>query len=87
MTTEKFEILRNRTEELISRMVSDTIQEMFDNSFRDRIIDDLPNDWTGDDFDEVYKKFDDTDKEGGIDNTLYVNFIEDLVNSFMEKYK
>jgi hypothetical protein len=83
----RIEELRMVVEENVSDLISYSIEELGDNSTREKIIDSLPSDWTEDEIDIFRHRFCEVENEGGIDNTLYVDFVRDITNSFMKKYE
>ena len=88
LTTEQFESLRSSVESMVSGLVEGVINDTQDEYFRDETMDMLSDeDFTEVEFDEIREIWNDVENESGIDNTLYVNFIEDIVNSIMSKYK
>ena len=88
LTTTQFETLRSSVESMVSGLMESVIEDTTDNYFRDRVMDMLSDkEFTDDEISEIRHKWCDTDDEGGIDNTLYVDFINDVVNNIMEKYK
>jgi len=88
LTTKQFENLRVSVESMVSGLVESVIEDTSDNYYRDSVVDMLDeNEFTDEDIDVIRETWNDVDDEGGLDNTLYVNFVEDIVNSIMEKYK
>jgi hypothetical protein len=64
------------------------IEDTMDNYYRDEVMDSLDEgDFTDDEIHEIREMWGNVDDEGGIDNEIYTNFVNEIVNSIMEKYK
>lgn len=81
-------ILRGIISEKLNDEMEIMMENMMDNYFRDGLIDELSDeDFTEDEKDEILEMWDDTDKEGGIDNKVWMDFMEEVVQSMMKKFE
>ena len=88
LTKKQFEIIRTSVVSMITGLVESMMCDTMDDYHRDRVLDSLDeDDFTDEEVDELRKMWMDVDKEGGIDDDLYKKFINEVVNSTMEKYK
>jgi predicted transcriptional regulator len=88
LTQEQTENLKSSVQTMVTGLLEGVMNDTSDNYFRDRVMDMLDMDeFSDDEIDEIREMWDDVDKEGGIDDSLYVKFVGEIVNSVMEKYK
>jgi len=82
------EIIRTRVESVVTGLVETMVSDLSDDFFRGQVLDNLPkSDFTDDDIEDLHLMMLEVDKEGGIDDKIYTDFIKELVNSIMNKFK
>jgi len=85
LTPEKSNILRDTIGQIINDRLDCFVENLNDNEFREEVTDQLSEDFTDEEIEELVELWDNNDEDEGIDNNVWMGFIDEILNGIMKR--
>jgi len=85
LTPEKSNILRDTIGQIINDRLDCFVESLNDNEFREEVTDQLSEDFTDEEIEELVELWDNNDEDEGIDNNVWMGFIDEILNGIMKR--